>query len=130
MCGFLRGVTWATGCLQNRLQPVHRTGFFNFAKHATATSGPVLIGPVQFGFRSFFGCMDQTFKHYTSTYHPSSSIINRVGCRPTTSDSSLRANNLKMAEHSDCNIQKESTLHLVLRLRRGMQIFVDDREYV
>jgi hypothetical protein len=25
---------------------------------------------------------------------------------------------------ADCNIQKESTLHLVLRLREGMQIFV------
>lgn len=25
---------------------------------------------------------------------------------------------------ADCNIQKESTLHLVLRLRGGMQIFV------
>jgi ubiquitin C len=24
----------------------------------------------------------------------------------------------------NCNIQKESTLHLVLRLREGMQIFV------
>jgi hypothetical protein len=25
---------------------------------------------------------------------------------------------------ADCNIQKESTIHLVLRLREGMQIFI------
>ena len=34
-----------------------------FEKHATATASPVLIGPVQFGFWSFFDPMDQTFKH-------------------------------------------------------------------
>ena len=35
-----------------------------FEKHATTTAGLVLISLVQFGFRSFFGPMDQTFKHY------------------------------------------------------------------
>ena len=35
-----------------------------FEKHATATAGPVLISLVQFGFWSFFGPMDRTFKHY------------------------------------------------------------------
>ena len=47
----------------NRLQPVQVGLFALFEKHATATAGLVLIGPVQFGFRSFFGPMDRTFKH-------------------------------------------------------------------
>ena len=32
--------------------------------YATATSGPVLIGPVQSGFGLFSGPIDRTFKHY------------------------------------------------------------------
>merc|ERR1712137_807760 len=39
-------------------------------------------------------------------------------------DLSLLESNLKMEELLHGNIQKESTLHLVLRLRGGMQIFV------
>ena len=41
MCGFLRGITWATGRHENRLQLVHATGFFIFEEGATvrATAG-------------------------------------------------------------------------------------------
>ena len=54
----------------NRLQPVQIGLFALFEKHATATAGLVLIGPVQFSFRSFFGPMDQTFKHYPTLMLP------------------------------------------------------------
>ena len=49
----------------NQLQPVQNSLVVLFEKHATATTGLVLIGLVQFGFRSFFSPMDQTYKHYT-----------------------------------------------------------------
>ena len=61
---FLRSITWGTGLLHNRLRPVHRTDFFNSEKHATATGGPVLIGPVQSGSGHFSGPIDRTFEHY------------------------------------------------------------------
>merc|ERR1712127_862238 len=44
--------------------------------------------------------------------------------RQTSSDSSLPASSSRMAELSPTTTSKESTLHLVLRLRGGMQIFV------
>ena len=52
MCAFLRSITWETGCLWNRFKPVQIGPFVLFEKHATATTSPVLIGPVQLGFRS------------------------------------------------------------------------------
>ena len=63
MCAFLRGITWATGRHENRLQPVHATDFFIFEESATATEKLVLIGPVQSSFGLFFGCMDRTCIH-------------------------------------------------------------------
>ena len=46
------------------LKPIQISPVVLFEKHATATAGPVLISPIQFGFRSFFGPMDWTLKHY------------------------------------------------------------------
>ena len=50
--------------LRNRLQSVQIGPVALFEKHATTTAGLVLICPVQFSFRSFFSCMDQTCRHY------------------------------------------------------------------
>ena len=38
--------------MHNRLQPVQIGPVALFEKHATATAGAVLIGPVQFGFQA------------------------------------------------------------------------------
>ena len=69
MCAYLRSITWTTGCLWNRLQPVQIGPFALFEKHATATASLVLISLVQFGFWSFFGPMDWTFKYYSLIQH-------------------------------------------------------------
>ena len=64
MCAFLRSITWATSCLWNWFKLVQIGLVALFEKHATATAGPVLISPVQFGFWFFFSPMDWSFKHY------------------------------------------------------------------
>ena len=66
----------------NQLQPVQIGLVALFEKHATATAGPVLIGLVQFGFWSFFGPMDWTFKHCGSVkLWNTKKFINKFGGR-------------------------------------------------
>ena len=55
-CPYLKGVS--------HRQPVWFKLVLPSLKHATATGGPVLIGPVQSSFRSFCGCVDRTCEHY------------------------------------------------------------------
>ena len=50
MCAFLRGIMWATSCECNWFKLVKTGLVVLFEKHATATAGPVLNGPVWSGY--------------------------------------------------------------------------------